>query len=84
MSFTVEFTRDVQYDGGLRRSHREALFSALPDPDKFYAAAPYTFLIASVLVLIFGPGKFGLDTWIAARYSKQLGGCALEESPTPA
>jgi putative oxidoreductase len=41
---------------------REALFSIFSDPDKFYAAAPYTFLIASLIVLIFGPGKIALDT----------------------
>jgi putative oxidoreductase len=41
---------------------REALFSVFSDPDKFYAAAPYTFLMASLIVLIFGPGKFSLDT----------------------
>jgi putative oxidoreductase len=46
---------------------REALLSIFSDPDKFYAAAPYTFLIASLLVLIFGPGKFSLDT-LLARY----------------
>jgi putative oxidoreductase len=40
---------------------REALFSILSDPDKFYAAAPYTFLIASLIVLFFGPGKFCVD-----------------------
>jgi putative oxidoreductase len=40
---------------------REALFSVLSDPDKFYAAAPYTFLIASLLVLTFGPGRFSID-----------------------
>jgi putative oxidoreductase len=40
---------------------REALFSVLSDPDKFYAAAPYTFLIASLLVLIFGPGRLSID-----------------------
>src|SRR5260370_11922821 len=34
---------------------REALQSILSDPDKFYAAAPYTFLIASLIILIFGP-----------------------------
>jgi putative oxidoreductase len=42
---------------------REALFSAFSDPDKFYAAAPFTFLIAFAIVLIFGPGKFALD-WL--------------------
>jgi putative oxidoreductase len=39
----------------------EALLSVFSDPDKFYAAAPYTFLIASAIVLLFGPGKFALD-----------------------
>jgi putative oxidoreductase len=41
---------------------REALFSIFSDPDKFYAAAPYTFLIASLLILIFGPGRIALDS----------------------
>src|SRR5712671_6000075 len=41
---------------------REALRSMFSDPDKFYAAAPYVFLIASLIILIFGPGKFCLDT----------------------
>jgi putative oxidoreductase len=41
---------------------REALLSIFSDPDKFYAAAPYTFLIASLIILLFGPGKFALDT----------------------
>ena len=34
------------------------------EPDKFYAATPYTFLFASLLILFFGPGKFSLDTLI--------------------
>jgi len=37
------------------------LLSVFSDPDKFHAAAPYTFLIASVIVLLFGPGKLALD-----------------------
>jgi putative oxidoreductase len=40
---------------------REALSSIFSDPDKFYAAAPYTFLVASIIVLLFGPGKFAVD-----------------------
>jgi putative oxidoreductase len=43
---------------------REALFSVISDPDKFYAAAPYTFLFASLIVLIFGPGLFSVDALI--------------------
>ncbi len=40
---------------------REAFFSFFTDPDKFSAAAPYVFLFASLLILIFGPGKFCVD-----------------------
>ena len=40
---------------------KEALHSIFSDPDRFYAAAPYTFLIASLIILIFGPGLL-LDT----------------------
>ena len=43
---------------------REALQSVFSDPDKFYAAAPYTFLVASVIILLFGPGKLALDAFI--------------------
>jgi putative oxidoreductase len=43
---------------------REALAAAFSDPDKFYAAAPYTFLFASLLILFFGPGKLSLDSLI--------------------
>jgi putative oxidoreductase len=46
---------------------REALFSIFSDPDKFYAAAPYTFLIASLIILIFGPGKFAVDALLGFR-----------------
>ena len=49
---------------------REALFSVFSDPDKFYAASPYTLLVASLIVLIFGPGLLSLDT-LVARYVKK-------------
>jgi putative oxidoreductase len=42
--------------------------SFFSDPGKFYSAAPYTFLFAAVIILIFGPGRFALDTLIAQRY----------------
>jgi len=51
-------------------AYRDALFSFISDPGKFYTADPYTFLFASLLILIFGPGKFSLDTlfeWLARR-----------------
>ena len=46
---------------------REALSALFSDPGKFYAADPYTFLFASVMVLIFGSGLFAVDTLIAKR-----------------
>ena len=39
---------------------RAALGSIQSDPGKFYAADPYTFLFASVLMLIFGAGLFSV------------------------
>jgi putative oxidoreductase len=50
---------------------REALLSIFSDTDKFYAAAPYTFLFACLIVLIFGPGKLSLDTLVAAWWKKR-------------
>ena len=44
---------------------REALLSIFSDPDKFTAAAPYVFLIASLMVLLFGPGIFSLDALLS-------------------
>jgi putative oxidoreductase len=46
---------------------REALFSIFSDPGKFYGATPYTFLFASLLVLIFGPGKYSVDALLASK-----------------
>ncbi len=48
-------------------ANREALFSVFSEPEKFYIADPYTFLFASVLVLIFGPGGISLDRLLESR-----------------
>jgi putative oxidoreductase len=40
------------------RSNLLAIFS---DPSKFYGDDAYTFLFASLLILIFGPGRFSFD-----------------------
>jgi len=49
---------------------REAFKSIFSDPDKFYAAAPYTLLVASLIVLLFGPGAIWLD-YLIARYVRK-------------
>ena len=49
-----------------------ALLSFFSDQDKFMAAAPFTILLASAIVLILGPGLFSIDALLA----KRLGGKA--------
>ena len=46
---------------------RDALTSVFSDPGKFYIADPYTFLFASLMVLILGAGFWAVDTLIAKR-----------------
>lgn len=46
---------------------REALLSFISNPDKFAAAAPFVSLMASLIVLIFGPGKYSIDALLARR-----------------
>jgi putative oxidoreductase len=40
---------------------KEALHSIFSDPDKFTAAAPYVFLMAALIVFVFGAGIFSVD-----------------------
>ena len=47
---------------------RAALLSIFSDSDKFTAAAPYNYLFAALLILIFGPGLIALDTYLLRRY----------------
>ena len=47
---------------------RAALMSIFSSPGDFYAAAPYTFLVASLIILIFGPGRFALDNLIERKW----------------
>jgi putative oxidoreductase len=49
---------------------REAFLSFFSDPNKFVAADPFIFWFVALIVLIFGPGKFALDTLIARSQHK--------------
>ena len=40
---------------------RHDLLAIFSDPGKFYGDDAYTFFFASLLILIFGPGKFAVD-----------------------
>ena len=61
---------------------REALKSIFSDPDKFMAAAPFTFLCASLVILIFGPGAVSLDYLIARYVEKRHGPSPVPASPS--
>jgi putative oxidoreductase len=50
---------------------REALLSFFSDPDKFIAAAPFAFLLVSLIVLILGAGKISADTAITFFFGQQ-------------
>lgn len=60
-------------------AERPALLDVFSDPGTFYQALPFTFLLAAVLVLIFGPGWFAFDTLIARRCLTQ----SPEQEGTP-
>ena len=46
---------------------RDALNAIGSDPDKFVTAAPFLFLLASLVVLAFGPGKLSLDALLGGK-----------------
>jgi putative oxidoreductase len=49
----------------------EALTSIFSNPGKFYLADPYTFLFASLMVLVLGAGLFSVDALVAKRLELQ-------------
>ena len=57
VSIPLIFTMIIAYV----TADNEALRAITSDPDKFVTAAPFLFLLASVIVLAFGPGKLSLD-----------------------
>jgi putative oxidoreductase len=57
VSLPLIFTMCVAY----ATAHREALMGIFSDPDTFLSQPPFLFLLTSVIVLIFGPGRFSVD-----------------------
>lgn len=56
-ALALSFTMVVAY----LTADLDAVKGILGDPDTFLEAAPFQFLFASVLVLVFGPGRYSLD-----------------------
>lgn len=60
-SLPLLFTMSIAYV----TAHREQLLSAFSNSDAFVTAPPFLFLLASLVVLVFGPGPLSLDRLIA-------------------
>lgn len=67
VAIPVAFTMIVAYF----TADFEALSSVFSDPDKFVAAAPFPFLLASLLILAFGPGAISIDALIKRFAARQ-------------
>jgi len=63
VSGALAFTMGVAYT----TAHREELGQLFSDPDKVTEAAPFLFLLASVIVVAFGPGKISVDAWLGKK-----------------
>jgi putative oxidoreductase len=47
--------------------HRDELGQILSDTNKFTEAAPFLFLLASVIVFAFGPGRLSVDALLGKK-----------------
>jgi putative oxidoreductase len=65
VSIPLAFTMVVAY----ATAHAEAVRTVFRDPDKFMGEPPFLFLLASLVVLAFGPGAFSLD-WVIGRVAR--------------
>lgn len=63
VSVPLMFTMIVAY----ATADKDALGKIFSDPDKFTEAAPFLFLLASVIVFAFGPGKLSLDALLGQK-----------------
>jgi len=63
VSVPLIFTMLVAYG----TAHREELGKIFSEPEKFTEAAPFLFLLASVIVFSFGPGRLSLDALLGKK-----------------
>jgi putative oxidoreductase len=62
VAFALAFDMVIAY----LTADAEAVKSIFSDPDKFVQAAPFPFLLMTLIVLAFGPGKISLD-WLIGK-----------------
>ena len=46
----------------------DAVANIFTDPDKFVKADPFPFLLSALIIYVFGPGEFSLDTVLKRRW----------------
>ena len=61
------FDRSINGSGLPLTADFEAVSSVFSDPDKFAKADPFPFLLAALIVLMFGAGRFSVDALIKRR-----------------
>lgn len=64
-------------------AHREELMSIFSDPDAFVTAPPFLFLLASLIVLVFGPGRLSLDALVVPRFLGRSTVNPPQRTPSP-
>lgn len=69
LSFMLSIDMIVAY----LTADRDALKQIFSDPDKFIAAASFAFLFAMLVIFLFGPGLFAIDTLIARKRRRPAG-----------
>lgn len=63
-------------------AHRTELMSLFSNPDAFVTAPPFLFLFASLIVLVFGPGRLSLDQLVVPRLLDRNSASAKQPGPT--
>jgi putative oxidoreductase len=59
----------------------QAVSSIFSNPDKLVKADPFPFLLAALIVFLFGPGKFSIDALIKWRFGKRATPTADPDEP---
>jgi putative oxidoreductase len=52
-------------------AHLDVVKTLWSDPDSFVTAAPFLFLLASLIIFTFGPGKYSLDALLKHRHAQK-------------
>ncbi len=52
-------------------AHSEAVFAVFENPQRLISQTPFNYLLASLIVLCFGPGKFSMDYVLQRAFFKK-------------